>query len=220
MNQHVVDDLPLDVLGLGDERERAAVERHLNECDSCRAALRREEEVAWTLAESVAREPSRGLRERIVAPHRREPAAAWRLAFAAALAVAVIAASAFALSRNELARERALHEEYAKALNAVAASGRVVPLVGEHGQGALVLPRSGDQYVVLALPEPPPGMTYEAWIIRGDAALPAGLATPREGVMIMRLTVATRPGDAAAVTLEPAGGVEQPTSEPILLGKL
>lgn len=221
---HVLEDLSLSALGMLDARERAAVERHLRECASCREALPREEDVAWTLAESVAREPPRDLRARIVARHRRAPAFAWRLAFAAALVAAIVSAGALVVTQAELAEERRLAGEYARALDEIAAGARVVPLEvrgGIRGAGALVVPISGDPYLVLALPAPPPGKVYEAWIIRGEQApLPAGLAPAREGVVTVRLTVAARPGDVAAVTLEPEGGAQRPSGEPLLAGRL
>jgi anti-sigma factor RsiW len=218
---HVTDDLGLYALGLLDGAELAAVERHLRSCADCRAALAAEENAAWRLAEAAARDARPGLQDAIVARHRPAVRAwRWQLAFAAAAVVAAIALGALVATRAELAEQQRLRDEYARALDAVAQGGRVFPLqarAGVQGSGALVVTRDGDPYLVLALPAPPAGKAYEAWIIRGGVPNRAGLAPAREGTITLRLDMTARPGDVAAVTLEDAGGVDRPTSEPLMV---
>ena len=106
-----------------------------------------------------------------------------------------------------------------RALAEVAEGARVVPLTARTGgRAALVVPQSGQPVLLLDLPAPPAGKQYEAWVIRGGAAVRAGLAPPREGVVTVVLSQPVAAGDVAAVTLEVAGGVDQPTSEPIVAG--
>jgi hypothetical protein len=72
--------------------------------------------------------------------------------------------------------------------------------------------------LLLDLPAPPPGKQYEAWVIRGGVAARAGQVPAREGVVLVTLMRPIASGDLAAVTLEVAGGVDQPTSDPIVAG--
>ncbi len=219
MTEHPTDDLGLYALGLLEPKERVAIELHLATCDQCRADLAAHEATVAALAEGAATVPRGDLRERVVARHRRRSLVSFpRLAFAATAVLAL----ALAGSLLSLTQERAVKDEYAQALAAVAAGSRVVPLEakGTAGRGVLVLPRSGVSYLVLELPAPPEGKVYEAWLIRGGEPRPMGLAPVRAGIVTMPLHGDVRPGDVAAVTIELAGGVELPTSAPILVGMI
>src|SRR5438093_995 len=77
-------------------------------------------------------------------------------------------------------------------------------------RGALVIPPQGSPYLVLRLPAPPSGKTWEAWVLRGQAAIPAGTADAN-GVFTVVLSAPFAPGDGAAVSLENAPGVDKPT---------
>lgn len=231
MTDHVADDdLALYAAGILDDADRDAVGRHLAGCASCRASLERAERVAWGLAAAAARPVPAALRERIVARHRRRglferlglPAPLPAALLVAVLALVVLPLSlVVAQTRTDLERERALRDEYARVLTAIAAGGQVVPLrpsAGVTGRGALVIARDAQAYLVLELPEPPPGKAYEAWVIRRGVPVRAGMAPARSGVVTVRLEHAPRAGDITAVTLESATGVDRPTSDPLLVG--
>ena len=80
-------------------------------------------------------------------------------------------------------------------------------------RGTLVLSASG-------LPAPPPGRVYQLWAIVGSQAVSAGVFTPgADGLSRVITTVAFNgPPAALAVTLEPEGGVPQPTGPKYLVG--
>ncbi|MEW6270217.1 MAG: anti-sigma factor, partial [Thermodesulfobacteriota bacterium] len=72
--------------------------------------------------------------------------------------------------------------------------------------------------------KPQQGKDYQLWLIRGEDKIPAGiLRTDPAGTTLARIGEdvlrAGRP-DAFAVTIEPAGGMPQPTGPIILLGKV
>ena len=70
------------------------------------------------------------------------------------------------------------------------------------------------------LPILPPGEVYELWAISEGAPRPAGVFRPdQDGDARLEITDASllRDVDVLAVTVEPAPGTEQPTSEPVLL---
>ncbi|WP_066040962.1 anti-sigma factor [Herbiconiux solani] len=68
------------------------------------------------------------------------------------------------------------------------------------------------------LPSLPDGKVYEAWYIDSDGAAPAGTFTAAgTGTSWHVLDGALTPGDAVGVTVEPAGGSQAPTTDPILV---
>lgn len=79
---------------------------------------------------------------------------------------------------------------------------------------------SGEMLLTVAnLPPPPPGTTYQAWLIVGETPVSAGtFAVDENGRGIHEIPDAP-PGsfDAVGVSLEPAGGSQQPTPENIVL---
>jgi hypothetical protein len=220
MNEHPTNDLALYALGLVDDRERATIARHLLGCAACREELRSHEATLAALSEGVERESARALRERIVSRERGRGALAWpRLVLAASFVAAVVLVAFAALSLRQLDEMRAQRDDYARALAQVADGARIVTLQTKTtGRAALVIPQNGQPTLLLDLPTPPSGKQYEAWVIRGGTAVRAGEVPTREGVVTVPLTQTVAPGDLAAVTLEVAGGVDQPTSDPIVVG--
>jgi anti-sigma-K factor RskA len=73
------------------------------------------------------------------------------------------------------------------------------------------------------LPQVPPDRVYELWAIAGKEPVPAGIfGVDEAGHAFLRLPPLprTKRFDRFAVTLEPAGGVSQPTGPMHLLGRL
>ncbi len=71
--------------------------------------------------------------------------------------------------------------------------------------------------VVSNLVAAPPGKTYEAWVIQGKAARPAGLFHGGESTTIVALSRPLPVGAEVAVTVEPAGGSPAPTRKPFII---
>jgi anti-sigma-K factor RskA len=102
--------------------------------------------------------------------------------------------------------------------------GRVVELAPTgaipDARGTLVIPTQGSPYLVVRLPAPPSGKTWAAWLLRpaasGLIAIPAGSAA-RGNVFTLSLTAPLGAGDGVAITLEPASGSAQPTTQPALV---
>jgi hypothetical protein len=69
-----------------------------------------------------------------------------------------------------------------------------------------------------------PGKDYELWVIRGDVKQPAGLLRGGASGMVLAAIdpqlLSGAPPDALAVTLEPEGGVLQPSGPILLVGAL
>ena len=63
------------------------------------------------------------------------------------------------------------------------------------------------------LPDPGEGKVYQLWTGHGEEMIDAGVLPPGTTGAAMPLP---EPGDTVNVTVEPAGGSEQPTSSPIV----
>jgi anti-sigma-K factor RskA len=77
--------------------------------------------------------------------------------------------------------------------------------------------------VISGLPQLEPGKVYQFWWIKGEAAIPAEtFAVDEQGRAVVEVSSAEPPTsyNAMGVTVEPAGGSEQPTTQPIMLGTI
>jgi anti-sigma-K factor RskA len=191
-----------------DADERREFEEHLTHCPECREAVASFQETASALAHQVDMPPPPpSLRERILEQVRRERSNVVplrpRWVFPATATVAAVAACAaiglgiWAATLNNRLGERP---------EAVQLTGAIGSLIVSRGnEGTLV---------VKDLPPPPIGKTYEAWVIQGEKPLPAGTFSGGNRVAFV-LTRKVPDGAIVAVTLEPAGGVEKPTTNPL-----
>jgi anti-sigma-K factor RskA len=91
-----------------------------------------------------------------------------------------------------------------------------VALSGGSGS-VLVTPGGSGALVVSDLAPAPAGDTYEAWVIRGRTAVPAGLFSADKPTTIVALSRPVPAGSRVAVTVEPAGGTSSPTRTPFLV---
>jgi anti-sigma-K factor RskA len=207
----------LDVL---DDGERRRFEAHLAECERCRDEVDSFRTAATALAfadPAPPPPPPAELRDRILTAARAErpnvvplhPRRPWALAAASSLAaVASVAAVAFAVwavtASHSLSRERA-------ALRVIGdPAARRLPVAG--ARGALFVAPSGAAALAVDLATPPKGKTYEAWVIDPQ---PQRAAVFSGGTTKLQLPV--HRGARVAVTIERAGGVDKPTSNPVLI---
>jgi anti-sigma-K factor RskA len=103
---------------------------------------------------------------------------------------------------------------------------RTIDLLGQKNAPAATgrvywSPTRGLVFTASNLPAPSVGRQYQLWVIPlGGSPVSAGMLDLEGGGLTMALvdsTIASRVG-TVAVTLEPAGGVPQPTSDPVLAG--
>ena len=103
-----------------------------------------------------------------------------------------------------------------------------IDLAGQPGQAPSASGRAfwsrarGMVFSATSLPPPPPGRTYQVWVVTKDPApLSAGLVEPdaqgRVNAVFATPATIAQP-IAVAVTLEPAGGVPAPTGPKVLVG--
>jgi anti-sigma-K factor RskA len=201
----------LDALDPADER---AFEEHLSRCLECREHVAAFHEAAAGLGYATpAPAPPPHLRERILGRVRAERGANVaplrpRWAFRATAAAATIAACA-ALGLGLWA---------ASLKSQVDDRGQVIALAG--AQGSLVVDPAGQATLIVAdLELAPIEKTYEAWVIEDGKATAAGLFKGGGDPTAVRLTRPVRDGAIVAVTLERAGGVDQPETDPLFTSR-
>jgi anti-sigma factor RsiW len=201
-----------------DGEERARFEGHLGDCERCREELDGLRGAAGALAFAVeGPAPRAELRGRILAQARAEgqnvvplrPLRSVAVSVTAALAVAATAAAvAFGLWAASLHHSLAGERSALRILGDPQA--RHIPLTGV--RGALVVAPSGAAALAADLPALPNGKVYEAWVIDTNAVRRAGTFTGDRTT----LTTHVPSGATVKVTVERAGGVDAPTSRPLL----
>jgi anti-sigma-K factor RskA len=80
-----------------------------------------------------------------------------------------------------------------------------------------------DQKAVLTaedMPSVPKNKTYQIWVIEGDVPQPSGLFKPDGGTVAAVVEKPLDEDDVIAITIEPDGGSQQPTTKPVLTAKV
>jgi anti-sigma-K factor RskA len=201
-----------------DEDESRDFEQHLAVCERCREELAGLKEAAAALAYGAdGPAPPPELRDRILAQAREErpnvtslPARrrSWTVPLAAAAAVAASVAIGLGVWT-------ATRGDSGNAFTRVAAQPGA-RVIGMGSQGALAVATDGRAAFVLRVPRAPHGKTYEAWVIRGPSAKSAGLFGGGGGASVVSLSRHVPRDAVVGVTVERAGGADQPTQKPFV----
>ena len=219
------------------EVERRQFEHHLERCSLCTDELVGFRLTTSQLGEALPSErPPASLREQVlstvqrtaqeaptVTRQRKEKskssvAVRWLSVAAATLLVAAGGLGVVAYqSSQELNEIETNAAAVAAVLNAEDASVAKAEIEGG-GTGSLVVSEERGEAVIVTtdLAEPPAGKAYQLWAINEDGAQSRGLLDAEDDSAGQLMAW---PDDATAfgLTVEPAGGSSQPTTEPILL---
>jgi len=228
----------LDAIGAATAAEASALRAHLWQCTPCRRTRNEYSEAATLIALSL--EPVRPpfeLRQRVMAAYERTTRRPWWLAVAATFFLALwgwreigirAARENDASQRaeiNRLRQENALLDQRAQKLSSEMAAlsahdTRTIALTGQEvapaASAKVFLAAERRRAIVFfhGLPSNPTDKSYQLWIIT-DKPNSAGVFDVADSgdasIVIENLPVATEI-KALAVTLEPKGGVEQPTN--------
>jgi anti-sigma-K factor RskA len=155
--------------------------------------------------------------------------ASWGAAIAAVLVIGVVGVWALGVqSRAERVSQRA--QQLASAVALLSAPDSSVAFVRGAGsavddegiRGFAAFPPAGAGYVVMVgLPEASAGKTYQAWYVVDGQPASAGLMTVDEDGYAVLVGAQPPAGtNLVAVTVEPAGGSERPTTDPIAAGEV
>jgi len=214
-----------------DDADRVRAEALLASSEEARDELRAYSDVATAMATAVSGPaPPAELRERILGAVRAEPQNVVSLderrrsravpvlgAVAAVAACAALAAGIWGASvSSDLDDTRAaLDRQQAAAAVLADPDARSVAL--ESGEGRLVVGGEGRAVLVLdSLDQAPPGKTYVLWVSDGGAPVPAGTFGGGGARDVVPVDESVEPGSVVLVTVEEAGGVDAPTTQPII----
>jgi anti-sigma-K factor RskA len=216
--------------------EAARFEQHLEGCDPCRAEVREFREVAARLGATSTEAPPAGLREKVLSHAdriRQDPPASapsdspageakvtplrrrWVAMLAAAAVIAVagvvgvqVADRATDPTSPSLASPAAqvFEAEDAQSATVRTSNGGALRVAVSQGRGEMAVDAR-------ELPDPGQGRVYQLWTGHGGEMIDAGVLGPDDTGAAMPMP---EPGDTVNVTVEPAGGSEQPTTQPIV----
>lgn len=217
----------LYALGLSEGAELEQIREHLAaECPVCVPAVRASLSMVASLGANMTQtEPPKRLRGRIVAMVGGKPSAGRSSQFgwlAGLIAVMALLLVMIVGPRRTSVAETQLHQ----AVGLLSASDLKQLAVQNPGSSPRVdvfASRSRGVLLVASDFQPPPkGKTYEMWTVGKNAApVAAGVFTPQRDGTVMHMVQDT--GDAlavVAVTVEPEGGSEHPTTKPFLVAAL
>ncbi|MFJ2177690.1 anti-sigma factor domain-containing protein [Streptomyces sp. NPDC101062] len=225
--------------------ERAEFERHLEACHACSQEVRELSATAARLGRAVAVTPPPALKEQVlrrIAAERQDPPkvthrqarsgggagrgrALSRFALAACLA-AVAGLGGVAVWQNQEARdarqEARAAQRHSEELTAVLAAPDAQVATGgltNGATGSVIVSRARDRaaFVATGMPKPPSGKVYELWYNDGGTMRAAGLLNPATGSASVLMDGPVDGASGMGITVEPAGGSEQPTSTPLAL---
>lgn len=231
-----------------DDDERREFEQHLAECDACRQevaelqattamlAAAQEEAPPASMRAAVLDEIDRTRQERPVAPpidlsnarlRRSWSSGSWQQrvlgAAAAVLAVALVGMGVVVSTLNDRLGDMEARSQVVQELLAAPDSQTVTMNGPGDSTARVLLSRQVGQAVMFGhgMAPAPAGHDYELWFIHEDAFVAAGLLTVHEDGTVSH----TADGDlegvvALGVTVEPAGGSPQPTTDPVMLAEL
>ena len=214
-----------------DDIERAQFERHLAECAECRAEVASLRSTAALLAETTATTPPEGLRERVLGdiatvrplPPAVETGAARRRRFrlaplvAAAAVIAAVGAGVVVTQPWNDESSQTQPTAVDQVLQAKDAESYTQTIDGS--EATLVRSPSLNKAVLVTknMAPPPQGKVYELWLDHKRVGMvPAGLmAQGGQQEILLKGDPATAIG--AGITVEPAGGSDEPTLPPVTL---
>jgi hypothetical protein len=227
-------------LGLIETPIRDEIREHLaRECNECIPTYHRALELVTSLATSVTpTDPPARLRRKVIAMVKPEVESAsgsfgfgWNLVWGATAGLAAIVAVLFGIQVNRLSGLRVADaERVRRATEIVSAPDSIDVRFGEPSgppRGHVFVSRArGVALIVSRLPQIDSSKTLELWRIpkrAGAKPKPAGTFRPAsDGSAIAIDTSTVDPNDLAAiaVTVEPKGGVLQPTTQPIVIAPI
>jgi len=211
--EEVRDLLPAYVLGALDAGEMQAVEEHLRlgrehdgELVELRASVFALDRFADEESLSQASAPSQLGNPVLGRPRRIPPLAGWQVALAAAVLIAIFGAGWLTAG-----------------LTAKSGQGVHFLLQGSNGEVMTVSGESSDQFVTVTMrgfQQLASDRAYQIWAIRDGDWVRIGICnTNYEGGWKGEFPFSIHTGEQIALTVEPAGGSQTPTSEPLLISE-
>lgn len=150
-----------------------------------------------------------------LADRRRRAPVRW-LAVAAAVVIGAAVPTALAIQQAHRADQL---EQQQQALADLLTDPSAVVVHGDMTGGGVataILTDEAALFSAAGLPDPGADHVYQLWVVSGDQAASAGVLADDAGTA-RQLADDFSSGDALAVTVEPAGGSDQPTTTPLVV---
>lgn len=227
------ENIPAYALGTLDAEDIAALEAHLQTCESCRTELAEYRLISDSLLTAIPpRQPSAALRKRLQsrlpsAQKQPRPRFTWsfsQLAMGATLVLLLFISVFSFVQMRAIQNQQASLQQQLKtsqfALSMLAYPGTQSYPIADGGEtsGSVLLDRERNTValVMWRLPELSQDKTYQIWLIEPDGhRVSAGLFRPQPDVSYTTQPVFAKQDiskfTGVGVTIEPAGGSEQPT---------
>jgi anti-sigma-K factor RskA len=209
------------VLGAVPVEEEEEIRAHLLSCEECMSEADEYSAASANLALAVDPKPlPEGFADNVIALVRedaapapvRRPARRWfsipALGVAALVIVAAVLSGVLVNVMGDLRSERRI--------TAALLRSDAIRLRGGGAAAAAVQSGDGALFVARDLPPAPGDDVYQLWFLDGDRPVSAGTFEADEGRVVLRTGTSLEGVSGAAVTIEPPGGSEQPTTDPIL----
>jgi anti-sigma-K factor RskA len=230
-HRELQDLIPAHALDALDADDALLLEEHLAACETCRTELDELRETTALLAFAAPPvEPPARLRAAILdavaepVPETVQPRRT-RLAFLRGALAGTLAGAAVALVigialHNQLSDARTSRDAQAALVSSLTdPTTRVQPLAGRL-QGAVLRNGGNGKLVLVNLPDTAKGRTYEAWLIGADKVpVPAGTFGGGKALVVPLRGNAGK-AKIVAITVEPTGGSNKPTTTPIASASL
>lgn len=211
-------------LGAVPDDEVPAIRAHVLSCEECFAEAESYAASLSLLAEVVEPVPlSKGFEESVLGQIRSQSPARsrrevvrnpgrWLVGAVATAFVLVLGLAVFSA-----VRAIDLQQRYRTAVAALVDDPDALQLRGAGGaEAAIASTGRGSVLVAVDLGDAPEDRDYQLWLMRDGKPVPAETFDAGGGVVIVESTQQLDDFDGAAVTVEPEGGSEQPTTDPVL----
>jgi anti-sigma-K factor RskA len=146
----------------------------------------------------------------------RRPGRARLLLTALVAVVAIALPTTVAWQQGRRAAEAEARTDAITALLATPGAQIATGTLTSGGEAVAVVTADAGLVTVTGATDPGADRVYQLWVMRDGQPL-AGLTSDVVGGVVQISTDEFRTGDALALTVEPAGGSEQPTSEPVVV---
>lgn len=212
-------------LGAVPEEEIPAIRAHILSCEECFAEAESYSETLAALSMAATEAPlPEGFADRVLeqalgnaapaAPARRRFRWSPGIALAGAALSLLLVATGVALFGAIEDRNR-----YEQVIAAIVHDRGAIELNGVGGaEGVISQTDDGAVLVAVNLGDAPADSDYQLWLMKDGVPTAAETFDVNDGVVIVESAHDLEDYDGAAVTVEPEGGSQQPTTEPVISG--